>query len=156
MLFDGNPIFYLITAAGAYSTGSRLLGYDTETKEFYDINTGVCMRACVRACVCACLCACVSVCVCVCVCVCVICITTARRLRRVARLFSFILGAETNCGIGVRYVALIAALFLFRSHSLSSTLDAGTKFGIGVGYVALIAALLGAMQLNNRKRRTPR
>ena len=67
-------------------------------------------------------------------------------VERVARLFSFILGAETNCGIGVRYVALIAALFLFRSHSLSSTLDAGTKFGIGVGYVALIAALLGAMQ----------
>ena len=32
-----NPIFYLITAAGAYSSGRRLLGYEHEVPGYYEI-----------------------------------------------------------------------------------------------------------------------
>jgi hypothetical protein len=32
-----NPIFYIICAAGAYTTGSRLLGYDSMPTAYYDI-----------------------------------------------------------------------------------------------------------------------
>ncbi|GMI38357.1 hypothetical protein TeGR_g13395 [Tetraparma gracilis] len=34
----GNPIFYLILAGGAWSTGQRLFGYDTNPPGYYDIG----------------------------------------------------------------------------------------------------------------------